>query len=835
MKKSAIGSPFGVCVRGVSKTLLQNKQHRNIFANVFREEKKFLLIIICIFLTEIISANIYYVDNELTTGNNDGSSWEDAIQNLTTMNTIVDANYPEHATVYVKATDTPYRGGLLSQFSGMTNVAFAGIDIYGDATGAGTERDSSKHAKVYGSKKVNTTFTVYSGNILVADFDYDAIAKAKYLTATGYRQISGYGSTAGKIGGYYVTNYNDYGNGYQPLANAANAASVGLNQMYFNSSQKKIYINVGLSAEEVNSNNVELLDESVMEFWTNMTAYNFDLSLGVLGETNTGCSNWKVYNLNIHNNYIGGLSSGAVGDTDPANENWIINTKIHNNIGPGIGIRGMVRTWTQPALFGLIPDGLGGNYNLYRVEIYKNAGGWITPSALQWTKSDSKIYNSVFYNNGDFGIKFNHAAKSGEERSAVVKNTISRGHTADFDFNPANENLTLDADYNNAETFLHDWVEGPGTITSNPLFIDEDNNDFRLNYDSPNIDAGTDINSLVLNCPENCVDIEGNPIYGFPDIGAYEYQPPYNISSDAIEYNGTIRIYSDGKYRYLNQSSAEQKIFIIKPENDYPSHTATQKRNASYDVQLQNWTDSNIKFNVTNLSASGNVNFTICNLTASRNYVLSIDSVESGIYSSNQIGCLEFQYTGNWSEHEFELNIAEPQTPAAATEEKEQQSRSGGGIPVFSLTESTLQEGYSRQLGKDWKIAFKLNNQSHELKVNNISNTSAMITISSAPQTKALAVGEEWKVNLDGDKDYDLLVRLNNVTSVRADIYIKSINEAIEEEISGPEEIEEAGPSGDKNTLTLHLLIALAIFVLFILLIAGFFIRRKARTGAQKT
>jgi len=73
-----------------------------------------------------------------------------------------------------------------------------------------------------------------------------------------------------------------------------------------------------------------------------------------------------------------------------------------------------------------------------------------------------------------------------------------------------------------------------------PKFVDFENNNFQLQWNSPAIDVGLDLGLTE--------DYFGNPIYGTPDIGAFEYQPPYNISSDEI--NATkIRIYSDGKYR----------------------------------------------------------------------------------------------------------------------------------------------------------------------------------------------------------------------------------------------------------------------------------------------
>ncbi|MBC8487979.1 MAG: LamG domain-containing protein [Bacteroidetes bacterium] len=111
---------------------------------------------------------------------------------------------------------------------------------------------------------------------------------------------------------------------------------------------------------------------------------------------------------------------------------------------------------------------------------------------------------------------------------------------------------------------------------------------------------------------------------------------------------------------------------------------------------------------------------------------------------------------------------------------------SGGGTPTYSPTESNLQEGYSKQLYTNWKLNFKYNGDSHQLKLNSFdsANKTATITISSEPQTKTLSIGEEWKVNLNNDSYYDLLVRLDNVIFNRANIFIQGINETIVLEVT---------------------------------------------------
>ncbi len=110
---------------------------------------------------------------------------------------------------------------------------------------------------------------------------------------------------------------------------------------------------------------------------------------------------------------------------------------------------------------------------------------------------------------------------------------------------------------------------------------------------------------------------------------------------------------------------------------------------------------------------------------------------------------------------------------------------SSSETPNYYPTESNLQEGYTKQLYTNWRINFKSNGENHQLKLNYFDkiNKTATITISSEPQTKTLLLDEEWKINLNNDSYYDLLVRLDNVTFKRANLFIQEINETIESEI----------------------------------------------------
>lgn len=135
-----------------------------------------------------------------------------------------------------------------------------------------------------------------------------------------------------------------------------------------------------------------------------------------------------------------------------------------------------------------------------------------------------------------------------------------------------------------------------------------------------------------------------------------------------------------------------------------------------------------------------------------------------------------------------------------SVEEIEDMPPSGGGTPTYYPQGSELEQGYSKSLGRLWKVNFEHENEPHQLEVEKIysTNKSATITIYSIPQTKTISVGEEWKVNLNNDSTYDLLVRLDNVTSIRANVFIQEINESI----SGDEEIQQEPQTQEPETTT---------------------------------
>jgi len=113
------------------------------------------------------------------------------------------------------------------------------------------------------------------------------------------------------------------------------------------------------------------------------------------------------------------------------------------------------------------------------------------------------------------------------------------------------------------------------SLNTDPLLESE----YTPTESSPVIDAGTDTGIST--------DVYGNPIYGTPDIGAVEYQPSDTMGD--ILYIGDIRIYSDGRFRYLSDTGAATEL-QIRPAT-WAEHANDEKRSVWMDLSIVTWDD----------------------------------------------------------------------------------------------------------------------------------------------------------------------------------------------------------------------------------------------------
>ena len=150
---------------------------------------------------------------------------------------------------------------------------------------------------------------------------------------------------------------------------------------------------------------------------------------------------------------------------------------------------------------------------------------------------ENTIYNNQHTNqaNKGGGVYFGSGA------SAYVYNNIIYGNTAIQGGDLYFEDVTSKIGYNNNYTDMYGtWTDSGANLDTDPLFVSDQNNDFRLQPTSPMINAGTTAVPDPPGLPST--DYEGNPrVMGpSPDIGAYE-SFPVNPQEGTIGTEITIR------------------------------------------------------------------------------------------------------------------------------------------------------------------------------------------------------------------------------------------------------------------------------------------------------
>lgn len=297
------------------------------------------------------------------------------------------------------------------------------------------------------------------------------------------------------------------------------------------------------------------------------------------------------------------------------------------------------------------------------------------------------IYNSTFYGNVAGGGYLSTFITD----NVTIRNNVFSGNTGySFSFllyfPPA------------SFTMSHNFFDVAGDATWNtrkgtdnqelvdPLLIDPDANNFALNYLSLGIDTGIAIPGLTT-------DILGNHIYGLPDLGAYEYQPPYTMGIDGIDIAGAIRVYKDGKFRNTLTTAGTFADMSITPVGGFGSGDYAEWMNIiinTWDIAgdwNKNWTETS-----TTLGATSTVH-TVGDLQPDTYYNVKVDTVlgsditgpncSGGVCLSNALGKITFTYAGGYSAHTFDVSLGDNTIPALS-----------GGLPAGVLhrdiTENTL-------------------------------------------------------------------------------------------------------------------------------------------------
>jgi hypothetical protein len=237
--------------------------------------------------------------------------------------------------------------------------------------------------------------------------------------------------------------------------------------------------------------------------------------------------------------------------------------------------------------------------------------------------------------------------------------------------------------------------------STDPRIIASSN--FALLSVSPAIDAGTDVGLTT--------DYAGNPIYGLPDIGAYEYQPPYDMGTDEVDIAANVRVYGDGKFRNTEAAGGTTADLSVDPVSDDKSEYL--------DIQISNWETSgnySKEWTESSLTITGSVTHAIGDLNPNTVYDITVSDLEgyhiTGVDGtichnigddtvaclSNASGKIYFDYDGGYSTHTFDMVEGDNTAPSGYTMSVDQTVIDSGVITQnlsFAFSDAEIGSTYS--------------------------------------------------------------------------------------------------------------------------------------------
>ncbi|MCJ7571142.1 MAG: hypothetical protein MUO82_04630, partial [Candidatus Thermoplasmatota archaeon] len=226
------------------------------------------------------------------------------------------------------------------------------------------------------------------------------------------------------------------------------------------------------------------------------------------------------------------------------------------------------------------------NISIYCNVVWGNGPGYITSTEKGGTLSDIKVYNNIYYGTLN-GFQINGFTSTGshlKKNLMFISNTVGGNTNICFQITEDNANIKnltirnnifngkcginigsdLNLDYHHVDHNLFNVLRseyyGDDYIDANPLFVDQNNNNFNLKSSSPCINAGNNLYAPTT-------DFWGNRRVGTVDIGAIKYLSvsdttpptpnpsswatlPYDASSTSISMLATTATDSSGGIQY---------------------------------------------------------------------------------------------------------------------------------------------------------------------------------------------------------------------------------------------------------------------------------------------
>lgn len=629
---------------------------------------------------------------------------------------------------------------------------------------------SCNNCSIYNSSAENNTSR---------DFSLDSVVESNVqLNNLSFSTTSGYGiELKNSIVGVTISN---------------------LNVSNYNQSTALIYVN--------NSNNNTISSSTL-------------IGSGVVAIIINGTSNYNlVNNISINTSNTGGygivVGSDVVSQGINTSNNTIRNVNITNPTGTnhavifGGGANNILEnSYIITGGYGIVDKGTRGS--IIRNNIINSTTGTLNV-AYPKGATGSYYYNNILRKNSASGISFYMDSNSPTSSTNIIlKNNIIISGATNTGLYVTDLNQTFLGNYNNyvntgtafsvggiTYSTLSAWKSASTTqeinsIDSIPLFI---NNNYSQSSDylptqlSPIIDAGVNVGLLT--------DKLGNPIYGTPDIGAYEYQPPYTIGIDEIDIGGEARIYGDGKFRNLNATTSVMADLSITPQEEvFPTYIASTTRPEWMNIYNITWGTS--KQWTASSSVATTTVYTVGDLTPNTTYTVKVDNATSstitgddcsnGICPSDDDGKIKFTYSGGYSTHTFNIDPSvAPSVSIAPASEIQKRTVTVSGIIDDIGTSNVTSRGFAYGLTTSYEIGTTTENGSF------------------ATGTFSVNIS-----NLSCNKNYHVRVYATNLagTTTSEDLTFKTrscsatIYSSLEEEITTIPEVEEQLPTTTETKL----------------------------------
>jgi hypothetical protein len=219
-------------------------------------------------------------------------------------------------------------------------------------------------------------------------------------------------------------------------------------------------------------------------------------------------------------------------------------------------------------------------------------------------------------------------------------------------------------------------------------------------------------------------------------------------------------------------------VKLVSPADDaiITSTSQTFKFNVTDNFRTKNcslYVDDDIEENYSNPSnSSSSISFPS----------VTLEGTASGLDYTWHVGC--YDYAGNFNESSTRTIIVKESSSSESSGSDSSSDDTEYWTSTYSSSnEINTEKGYTKELIAKTRVKINVSNSNHYVGLVSLTTTTATINVSSTPQQKIFNIGDENKFEITGDDYYDLLVKLNNITSNKANISMKIISEKMPEDI----------------------------------------------------